>query len=282
MQVFLLALEASVYPTLLAAVVILLSQPRRVALLSVYLVGGLIMSIGIGLVIVFAVKGSGVAKTSQATLSWTLDLTVGGLALLVAVALATRADQRLRQRRQAKKPPKPVSDDREPWSQRVLARGSVPIVFFAGLTHQCPRCRVPGCAEGHRCGEPFDDPGDSPDCRVQPDHVCARRSAARRPDRGARAHRGSRRPVRPVAVPQRPEPRGADRCGTRHLPDCPRGHQLLARTQDLPLSSLQPTTQSLPRLPNLPNLPADLSAALAREGGRSVQPRSPGERLRPS
>src|SRR5512135_1181026 len=141
MQVFLLALDAAVYPTLLAGVVILLSQSRRATLLGAYLVGGLTMSIGIGLVIVFALQGSGAVQTSRSTLSWTLDLVIGGLALLAAVALATRVDQRVRQRRQAKKPPKPVSDDRDPWSQRVLARGSVPIVFFAGLV-----INVPGAA----------------------------------------------------------------------------------------------------------------------------------------
>ena len=133
-----LALEAALYPTLLAAVVILLSQPRRVALLGSYLAGGLVISIGIGLVIVFAIKGSGAATTSKSTLSWTVDLTIGGLALLVAVALATRADKRYRQRRQAKKPPKPDAEDRDPWSQRVLARGSVPIVFLAGLLMNVP------------------------------------------------------------------------------------------------------------------------------------------------
>ena len=135
---FLLALEAALYPTLLAAVVILLSQPRRVALLGAYLAGGLTMSIGIGLIIVFAVKGTGAAKSSQSTLSWTMDLAIGGLALLVAVALATRADQRFRQRRQTKKPPKPDTENRDPWSQRVLARGSVPIVFFAGVAINIP------------------------------------------------------------------------------------------------------------------------------------------------
>jgi len=140
-QVFLLALEAALYPTLLAAVVILLAQPRRVALLGAYLAGGLVMSIGIGLVIVFAVKGSGVATTSKSTLSWTVDLAVGGLSLLVAVALATRADQRYRQRRHAKKPPKSAAKNRDPWSERLLARGSVPIVFFAGVL-----INVPGAA----------------------------------------------------------------------------------------------------------------------------------------
>ena len=138
MQVFFLALEAALYPTLLAAVVILLSQPRRVSLLGAYLAGGMTLSIGIGLIIVFVLKGSGAAKTGKSTLSWTMDLAIGGLMLLLAVALATRSDQRFRERRQAKKPAKPQSDDREPWSTRLLARGSVPIVFLAALLLNLP------------------------------------------------------------------------------------------------------------------------------------------------
>jgi len=39
LQLLLLALEAALYPTLLAAVVILLSQPRRRPLLTAYLAG---------------------------------------------------------------------------------------------------------------------------------------------------------------------------------------------------------------------------------------------------
>lgn len=138
MQVFALALEAALYPTLLAAVVIFLAQPRRRVLLGSYLAGGLTISIALGLVLVLALQGSGMVHTSRAPLSWTLDLAIGGLALLAAVALATRADQRVRQRRQARKPLTPVSDNRDPWSQRILARGSVPIVFFTGLVINLP------------------------------------------------------------------------------------------------------------------------------------------------
>lgn len=139
MHFLVLALYAALYPTLLAAVVILLSQPRPFRLLSAYLAGGLTISIFLGLVIVFALGGA--VHGDRSGLSWGADLTIGGLALLLAVALATGLDQRFRQRRQAKRPQKDKSQEREPWSQRILSRGSVPIVFAAALV-----INVPGAA----------------------------------------------------------------------------------------------------------------------------------------
>src|SRR3954451_21477187 len=136
LQLLLLALDAALYPTLLAAVVILLSQPRRFQLLTAYLAGGLTISIALGLGIVFALQGS--VHSSKSTLSWEADLAIGGLALLLAVALATGADQRLSARRKAGRRPKDDADRRDPWSQRILARGSVPIVFAAGLVINLP------------------------------------------------------------------------------------------------------------------------------------------------
>jgi len=137
-QLVVLALAAAFYPTLLAAVVILLSQPRRRPLLSAYLAGGLTMSIGLGLAIVAALKASHTLHTSRSELSWGADLAIGGLALLLAVALATRADQRWQERRKSRRPPKGDAGQREPWSERILARGSVPIVFAAGLAINVP------------------------------------------------------------------------------------------------------------------------------------------------
>lgn len=89
LQLLVLALDAALYPTLLAAVVILLSQPRRKPLLSAYLAGGLTISIGLGLGIIAALKGSSAVDSSTSAVSWTTDLAVGGLALLLAVALAS-------------------------------------------------------------------------------------------------------------------------------------------------------------------------------------------------
>ncbi len=141
-QLLLLALEAALYPTLIAAVVILLNQPRRVVLVGAYLAGGLTISIGLGCALVFGAQGALDKHGSSSTLSWSADLAIGGLALILAVALATRSDERLRARRaarrEAKHPPKPKDEEKEPWSQRLLAGGSAPIVFFAALAINLP------------------------------------------------------------------------------------------------------------------------------------------------
>jgi Sap, sulfolipid-1-addressing protein len=148
MELFLLALEAAIYPTLIAAVVILLAQPKRVQLLGAYLAGGLVISIGLGFLLVELAQPELEKQGSQSTLSWTTDLAVGGLVLLIAVALQMRADERLRKRRAARKaqkhpepPPDPEQENAEPWSQRILSKGSTPIVFLAGLA-----INVPGAA----------------------------------------------------------------------------------------------------------------------------------------
>jgi hypothetical protein len=136
LQLLALAFEAALYPTLLAAVVILLNQPRRLPLLAAYLAGGLTISIGLGCLIVFGLQGS--VKSSSSTLSWSADLAIGGLALIAAVAIATRADERMRERRAGKRPPKVEDDDKEPFSERLLAKGSVPVVFAAALAINLP------------------------------------------------------------------------------------------------------------------------------------------------
>jgi len=147
MSLLLLALEAALYPTLLAVVVLLLAQPRPVRLLGAYLAGGMITSVGIGCIVVFALDGTGRVSSQKAGLSWTADLAVGGLALLAAVALALRADERVRRRRAERRADpgaaarEPDDDRQEPWSQRLLSRGSVPLVFAAALV-----INVPGAA----------------------------------------------------------------------------------------------------------------------------------------
>jgi hypothetical protein len=146
MSLLLLAFEAAIYPTLLAAVVILLAQPRPRRLLTAYLAGGMTVSVVAGLVIVFVLSGTELVTSQRSGLSWRADLAVGGLAILLAVALATRADQRFRERRRRRRtqaPGEPASANRrkEPWSERLLTQGSIPIVFGAALV-----LNVPGAA----------------------------------------------------------------------------------------------------------------------------------------
>jgi len=138
-EILLLALYAALYPTLLAVVVILLAQARPRRLLTVYLIGGMSVSIGAGLVVVFVLSGSGLLNRGESSgTSWKADLTVGGLALLAAVALALRADERMRERRRRGHRPNAQHKHEEPWSQRILARGSMPLVFGAALVINLP------------------------------------------------------------------------------------------------------------------------------------------------
>lgn len=146
MSLLVLAFEAALYPTLLAAVVILLSLERPARLIAAYLAGGMVISITLGLLIVFALDGSNAVSSSTSLLSWTGDLVIGGLAVLFAVALAMHADEHMRARRQTRRgapapPPEPAEPKAEPWTQRLLTRGSAPVVFVAALF-----VNVPGAA----------------------------------------------------------------------------------------------------------------------------------------
>jgi hypothetical protein len=135
MQILVLALYAAVYPTLLAAVAILLASPRRTQLLTVFLLAGLTVSVALGVGIVLLIRHSGAVAHKGSGWSWGTDLAVGGLALLLALALWTHAWQRLRARR-GSRPHRAA--DAEPWSQRLLTRGSVPIVIAASIAINLP------------------------------------------------------------------------------------------------------------------------------------------------
>ena len=65
MSLLLLAFEAALYPTLLAAVVILLSLDRPARLIGAYLAGGMTISVGLGLAIVFALDGSNLVESKR-------------------------------------------------------------------------------------------------------------------------------------------------------------------------------------------------------------------------
>ena len=91
-----------------------------------------------GLFVVFALKGA--YHGSNPGLSSSIDLVVGGLALLLAVALATRADARFAERRKGKssEAAEPNAQKGEPVMQRILSRESTPLVFLAALVMNVP------------------------------------------------------------------------------------------------------------------------------------------------
>jgi hypothetical protein len=139
-SIFLLSLLAMFNPTLLAAVTImmLLPDPRR--LITGYLMGAYVASIGLGMAIVFTLHGdSSGTETSKRTLSPLEDLVFGAILALVGWALLTgrvsQVKESRRRRHEAKHGP---AEEKESLPERLLGRGSMRITFAVGALLSLP------------------------------------------------------------------------------------------------------------------------------------------------
>jgi hypothetical protein len=148
-QVFALSLTASLNPTLVGATTVMLLLPRPTKLMAGYLAGAFMTSITLGLVIVFSFSNSSTAKTTQNTVSPSVDIGLGAIALAIAFVLYTGRYERLRQRRRARKADKP--DKGPPRWQRELSKGSARTTFVVGALLTLPGASyIAGLSEIHK------------------------------------------------------------------------------------------------------------------------------------
>lgn len=148
-QVIALALTASLNPTLVAATTVMLLLERPTKLMLGYLAGAFMTSITLGLVIVFSLSNSSTAKTTQNTLSPSVDIGLGAIALAISFVLYTGRYERLKQRRQARKAAKP--DKGPPRWQRELSKGSARTTFVVGALLTLPGASyIAGLTEIHK------------------------------------------------------------------------------------------------------------------------------------
>ena len=93
--ILLLALAAAVYPQLLVVVGIILTRPNPRPLLWACYLGALVVNIGAGvaIVVVFRARGT-IAGTSSRSLGPAAYLTVGAIALILAMVMVTRRGRR--------------------------------------------------------------------------------------------------------------------------------------------------------------------------------------------
>jgi MFS family permease len=134
-NVLVLAIASAVSPAILAVVIVVLHRPRPRRLLAAYLFGGMLTSIVVGMAIVRSLHGLAVLSGPSPAADPIVNFTVGLLALIVAYVLATDRDARLEERRRSRRDARP---ERDPWSQRVLDRGTVPIAFAVGVALNLP------------------------------------------------------------------------------------------------------------------------------------------------
>jgi hypothetical protein len=138
-NIFLYSLVAAANATLLAAVTLMLFLPSPKRLLVGFLLGGLLVSLTIGFVIVFAVHDSSATSTAENSLSPSMDLALGLIALLVAYVLRGGHDQRLAERRKAKKEEKDEGAEKTPSKvEELLGRGSARVTFAVGVVLTLP------------------------------------------------------------------------------------------------------------------------------------------------
>lgn len=132
-NVLVLAIASAVSPAILAVVIVVLHRPRPQRLLAAYLFGGMLTSIAVGIAIVSSLNGLHVLSGSSPTADPIVNFTVGALALIAAYVLLTDRDARLEQLRRERRESRPA---RDPWSERVLNRGTAPIAFAVGVAQQ--------------------------------------------------------------------------------------------------------------------------------------------------
>ncbi len=135
-QVILLSLTASLNPTLVAATTVMLLLERPSRLMLGYLLGAYLTSITLGLVIVFSLTNSGATNTTQNTISPSVDIGLGAIALAIAFVLHTGRHERIRERRRARQAAKP--DKGPPRWQRELSKGSPRTTFVVGALLTLP------------------------------------------------------------------------------------------------------------------------------------------------
>jgi hypothetical protein len=135
-RVFLLSLAAALNPVLVGASTVMLLLPNPKRLMLGYLLGALMTSITLGLVIVYALKGSSSVSTTQNTINPAVDLALGAILLVAAAILGTGRDKQIAERRRARKGPK--EEKGPPRWQQALSKGSARTTFVVGALLTLP------------------------------------------------------------------------------------------------------------------------------------------------
>jgi hypothetical protein len=132
-KVVLFAFTAALNPTLVTATTVMLLLPNPMRLMLGYWLGAMLVSVSLGIVIVFAFDGSSAASTTKNTLSPVADIVLGAIALLLALVIGTGRDEAWSERRAARREGK----DPPRW-QRTLSKGTARTTFVIGVLLTLP------------------------------------------------------------------------------------------------------------------------------------------------
>jgi hypothetical protein len=138
-SIFLLSLLAMFNPTLLAAVTVMMLLPEPRKLISGFLLGAYLSSIGLGLAIAFSLHNDSGVESSKRTLSPLEDLVFGAILAIVGwMLLSGRAAEIKERRRRRKEEKHPHAEDKQSLPERLLGRGSTRLTFAVGALLSLP------------------------------------------------------------------------------------------------------------------------------------------------
>lgn len=137
LNVFLFALAAAIYPTLLAGVIVLLSRPNPARQLAAFLVGGMTCSVIAGVVILAALAPTGDFDGTSQSAYPIVDIAIGSISLACGYALARSRPRRLAQflARRSERQPEDKGPSR---TTRMLSGSSTPLIIAVGALLNLP------------------------------------------------------------------------------------------------------------------------------------------------
>jgi len=118
-----LAIASAFWPVLLVVVLVALRAPHPARLLASFLAAALLMTVTVGLVVIYALQDTALVTTSRDSFDPAVQIAVGSIAIVVALVLRRRTASA-----PAEQGPAPESTRIE----RMLDRGA-PLAFVAGI-----------------------------------------------------------------------------------------------------------------------------------------------------
>jgi hypothetical protein len=138
-SIFLLSLLAMFNPTLLAAVTVMMLLPEPRKLISGFLLGAYLSSMGLGMAIVFTLHNSSEVESTKRTLSPLEDIVFGLILVIVGWVLASgRAAELKEHRRRRKEEKHGPAEHKQSLPERLLGRGSARVTFAVGALLSLP------------------------------------------------------------------------------------------------------------------------------------------------
>jgi thiol:disulfide interchange protein len=129
LELLVLALASTFWPTLILIVVLALRLDRPIKILVWFLIGGLLTTVSVGIAVVFALQDASFMTGSHPPADSAVDIVVGLLSLLAAFALVRTS----RKKSAAAPAPEVPSEPKKPsMAQRAVGQGA-PIAFVAGV-----------------------------------------------------------------------------------------------------------------------------------------------------